>query len=892
LAAGGNLTGYRECFEQAVCAAIAGATVLTANTRSARAVHAAAERRSQISSSAWLTPDVLPYGAFVERLYSDAVMMGSVSVQALQREQELQLWRQIIERSSGGREMLLPESAASLASESFRTAFEHDIALDSPLMTVSSDSRAFSIWCTEFRRQLAARRWTCPALFTRELVPCLSSLRLPSQVFVFLAESTPAQRSFLAALAEAGVQVSTAPIEDAAVAAPLRYEFDGVADEFHAAARWARQQVEASPDARVGVIFFDLERKLPQVESAFRSVLHPEHLLGQRTPSSFEIASPVALAEYPVVRCALRLLSLFAAPLEFHSFQSMLSSPYLAMEPEAVARFLAEVRPRARRYVNAEDLARWLQESHELPGLRAALEGLPKHAAFSSEQAAVYWADISRQILEAVGWPGVSLDSEEFQCTKSWRELLASVSSLELLEWSSDFHGFVGRLERVAATQRFKPETLNAPVQIMDVAEAEGSVFDALWIGSCSDELWPDSPRLSPMIPIALLKAAGVAVVGTPQAEARTARITSRLLHSAPQLSLSLALRTEDEREQRWSPSFVHFPVASRIVETMLPAQRFSFAALDTISDSTAPALRSSEVVRGGTSLLQEQSNCPFRAFATRRLLAKEAQGPNEALAPAARGKVLDTALQLIWEQLKDSEGLQRSDRAAVIEAAVDEAMARELPSSNDPWSTRFLALERQRTIEVLTEWLTLESTRRPFHVVGHQLPVEVSLGGLSLHGRLDRLDEIDDAHVVIDYKSGGAIAVSAWQVPRPRMPQLPFYALAMVQQKFNLAGVSFAMVRKGESKFKGYLREKNLLPCTDPAKRTFDGMPFDEYAAKWAEELERIARSFVQGDAAVDPKIPPGRSGSSCEHCHLMALCRIGDLAYDDIDGEGETDE
>jgi RecB family exonuclease len=169
---------------------------------------------------------------------------------------------------------------------------------------------------------------------------------------------------------------------------------------------------------------------------------------------------------------------------------------------------------------------------------------------------------------------------------------------------------------------------------------------------------------------------------------------------------------------------------------------------------------------------------------------------------------------------------------------------------------------------------------------------VEVSLGGLSLHGRLDRLDEIDDAHVVIDYKSGGAIAVSAWQVPRPRMPQLPFYALAMVQQKFNLAGVSFAMVRKGESKFKGYLREKNLLPCTDPAKRTFDGMPFDEYAAKWAEELERIARSFVQGDAAVDPKIPPGRSGSSCEHCHLMALCRIGDLAYDDIDGEGETDE
>ena len=55
---------------------------------------------SQISNTAWLTPDVLPYGAFVERLYSDAVVPGAVSLQALQREQELQLWRQIIERST------------------------------------------------------------------------------------------------------------------------------------------------------------------------------------------------------------------------------------------------------------------------------------------------------------------------------------------------------------------------------------------------------------------------------------------------------------------------------------------------------------------------------------------------------------------------------------------------------------------------------------------------------------------------------------------------------------------------------------------------------------------------------------------------------------------------
>jgi len=418
------MAGYRECFERTVAAAVDGATVLTANTRSARAVRTAAEQRLSLSNSAWVTPEVLPYGAFVEQLYSDALVVGAATAHALQREQQLQLWRQIIEHSPSGREMLLPESAAALAAESFRTAMEYEIALDSPQMSASSDTRAFSGWAAEFQRKLAANGWTCPALFTRDLLPCLPVLRLPEQVFAFLAETTPAQRTFLNALIDAGVQILVAPEytapedENCVVGTPVRYEFDSVADELRTAAQWARRQVEASPESRIGVILFDLERKLPQVESAFRSVLHPEHLLGSETRSAFEIASPIALAEYPLVSCALRLLSLFAAPVDFHAFESMLSSPYLAAAPEAVARFIARVRKNARREVSLEEFAKWLNESHELPELRAAIESLPKHTAFSVERAPVYWADISRQILEAFGWPGaIGLNSEEFQCT-------------------------------------------------------------------------------------------------------------------------------------------------------------------------------------------------------------------------------------------------------------------------------------------------------------------------------------------------------------------------------------------------------------------------------------------------------------------------------------------
>jgi probable DNA repair protein len=610
---------------------------------------------------------------------------------------------------------------------------------------------------------------------------------------------------------------------------------------------------------------------------------------------AFEIAAPLALAEYPAVRCALQLLGLCAGAVEFHSFAAMLTSPYLTESSEASAEFVARVRKHARREVSFEELTNWLHESPLLPGLRSAVERMPKHSSFSSEQSATYWADVSRRILEALGWPGsVALNSEEFQCTNRWRELLVAISSLELLEWRTDFAGFVERLERMAAAQNFKPETLGAPVQIMDANEAEGSAFDALWIGSCSDELWPDSPKPSPLLPVALLKEAGFAMVGTPQADLRVERITQRLLNSAPRVALSMALRTDDEREQRWSPAFADIPLAGESIELPQPlALRFEAAELEALSDAMAPRLRPDEVARGGTSLLQEQSNCPFKAFAIRRLLAKEAEGPNEALAPTERGKVVERALQLIWEELEGSDGLARPDRAEVVARAVDAAMDKELPPRNDAWTTRFRLLERERTIEVLTEWLALEARRLPFHVIDHQIDVEMTLGGLQLRGRLDRLDEVGDDHVVIDYKTGAVNGVKVWQVPRPRMPQLPFYAVAMQSRKFNVAGVAFGVVRRGEAAFRGYLREPQVLLCTAPRRDVFEGLGFDEYSERWAAELERIAASFVQGAAAVEPKVPPGKSNSSCEHCHLASLCRVGDVAEEDADcDEGGEDE
>jgi ATP-dependent helicase/nuclease subunit B len=531
-----------------------------------------------------------------------------------------------------------------------------------------------------------------------------------------------------------------------------------------------------------------------------------------------------------------------------------------------------------------------VRESNNISELRAAVARVPGQESLSCEQAVSHWAQVARELLQAFGWPGsLALNSEEFQCTQSWSELVAEIASLDVLDFRCNFRAFVARLQRAAASRNFKPETLNAPVQIMDVGESAGSVFDCLWIAGCTDERWPDSPRLSPLIPVTLLVAAGAPVPCTAQDDERVARVTRQMLQAAPRVTLSLALRSDDDREQRWSPLFERVPLASesiRIAPSL--AESFTAVELEAVRDRRAPALQAGEPVRGGTTLLKDQSNCPFRAFAVSRLMAKEEQGPSEALAATERGNIVERALQLIWERLKNSDGLADPKRGEIVAEAVEQAMRLELPKSADAWTERFRQLERQRTIELVEEWLDEEARRQPFAVVAHQLPIEVELAGMRLRGRLDRLDKVGDSHLVIDYKSGASDSVSAWRVPRPEKPQLPFYAVAMLQKNLDVAGVAFASVRRGECAFRAFLRDQELLPSSPPG-RSFDGISFDDYALLWVVELERLAIAFMQGEAAVDPRLAPGKSKSPCTHCHLQSLCRVQHIAQGVAEEESE---
>jgi hypothetical protein len=152
-----------------------------------------------------------------------------------------------------------------------------------------------------------------------------------------------------------------------------------------------------------------------------------------------------------------------------------------------------------------------------------------------------------------------------------------------------------------------------------------------------------------------------------------------------------------------------------------------------------------------------------------------------------------------------------------------------------------------------------------------------VSLGGLEVRTRVDRIDELDrgdevngGGEIILDYKTG-IVKTTAWDTDRPDEPQLPLYC-ATSERPIN--GAAFAVIRVGELAFRGVTDNNSALPGIK--KMSTQPVSFAELVVDWRRILERLAADFRGGVAMVDPK------QGACEHCGLTALCRIRELEND----------
>ena len=374
---------------------------------------------------------------------------------------------------------------------------------------------------------------------------------------------------------------------------------------------------------------------------------------------------------------------------------------------------------------------------------------------------------------------------------------------------------------------------------------------------------------------------------GVPQAHPEASldldrRITAGWLRAAKEVVLSHA-RADGETEYAPSPLIVHVPVVplGALSVTPRPSLRDAIrrgGRVDTIEDGTAPPIAQAAQA-GGTTLFKDQAACPFRGFARRRLRSEPVETPRIGLDARDRGTLLHEMLAEVWRELGSRAGLlarTSPELRDLLRRACDTAVAQVKKKRGDALAGRFERLERERLAAIVEAWLEVERGRPEFEVLAVEEKRPLTLGGVTIEARLDRMDAVERGRAIIDYKTGEC-DVAAWLGARPDEPQLPMYAL----ENIDVSVVAFGQVKVGKMGFRGIAREPGLLPgvgrvTEDRKKAAKEYRDWDHLVQRWREELESIGRGFAAGDARVDPKSGP----KTCELCDQHTFCRVAEKA------------
>jgi ATP-dependent helicase/nuclease subunit B len=845
--------------------------ILTANRRLARSLaqeHDEARRRSGLS--AWARPRIIPFGPWLQSLWSDAVLAGTVTPVLLSPLQEKSVWEGVIRKSESGRDLLQPRDAAHEASEAWGLLKQYRAPLGGGWFSGHPDASAFLGWAQEFDRLCRERDWMPRAALPDAVAQLLQDglVRLPEQaVLRGFDEFTPQQERLLEAVATAGCKWVRFVPERLAEVDARRAALPDASAEFRAAASWCRDLLEREGLKKIAVVVPNLTSVRDQVERIFVEELDPG-ALARSTPGRavFHISAGTPLAKYPIVRAALLILKLGWPRLPLADAGAVLRSPYLpGASREAALRALLDVdlRRKRQRHVATAELRRGL--GAPLEQFEVAWKELPRSQSPSS------WRDAFLRLLEVVGWPGdLALSSSEYQSRRAFLGMLDDLASLDPAAPSWDFGQAYDQLEDLAKRTEFSIEDEGAPIQVIGVLESAGSQFDALWVTGLHDGAWPLPAHPNPFLPVTLQRERNMPH-STSAREFEFSRIvTSRLLGAAPRVVLSYP-RQEKDAPLRASPLIPKIPELTWASNEGWPAFLRLRIPLETLTDATAPAVEENQA-QGGTAILKHQAACPFRAFAELRLGARSLEEPEPGIGPLDRGLVLHKALELFWRELESWERLCSSPPAVLLDLArrsVDEAFGSILRG------TRLRAVEIERLAGLIVEWTALERKRAPFHVVVREEKREIEIGGLRIRTRIDRVDELPDGrHIVIDYKAT-APSLNAWEGDRPGEPQVPLYASSVATR---VAGAMFANLSPGDLKFVGLSEGDRLVP----------GVKADALAGRileWKATLDRIGRSFAEGRAEVDPK------KGACKNCALTPLCRVREFcaAGEDTDAAPE---
>lgn len=871
-----------------------GATLITGNNRLAGAIRQAFEQAAMNKGlEVWPTPHLLPWTAWLQSTWEEAVVSGALPDLLLTSQQEQRIWEDIITQTVADQPLQQLTGTVRRAQEAWQLVQSWQLALDAAAFNYNNDSTAFWQWASRFEARCAEQGWLPLARLADELKRCIQAgaLVMPAElVLIGFDELTPQQRSLLQTFVASGCDVQWMQ-QAGQQSQAARIGCVDVRAEAATVARWVRQRLEENPRAEIGVVVPELASQRDIVIQALDGVLVPHAINpGQQSvtrPYNISLGPP--LSEYPIINVALKLLGLLQPTISLEDAGRLLRSPFIAgWEQEADARALLDRRLRetGELHVSLNSLRYYASQTSQAYSCPLFADNLDAWIIAARDCPRInspgIWSERFAGLLAVIGWAGGrSLSSEEYQAAEAWRELLGTFAALELVTEPMNASLAVAQLRRMAGERTFQPQTGVVPVQVLGMLETSGLHFDHLWVMGLHDGIWPMSPRPNPFIPLPLQRGAGLPH-SSEERELQVSRITtSRMLASATEVVVSFPLRSGEE-ELRASPLIADLVSLDAETLRLWPAPTWRdgvhlSARLMPLQEDPAPPIEQTEV-SGGSAVFKLQAACPFRAFAELRLGARALGQADIGLDAMTRGSLMHSVLEKVWRALDSHQQLIAMDTSQLetlvgnkVSEAID-AIANRYPQT---FTGRFRQLEAERLCRQVLQWLELEKQRVPFHVVEMEEKHAAIAGGVRVQLKVDRIDALADGRqLVIDYKTG-EVMPGQWFGERPDEPQLPLYS--MVVEDY-VAGVLFAQVRAGGMAFIGVAEEEGLVPGVksfEKLRQTRDASSWSVVLRDWRATMERLGEAFHNGEAAVDPKQYP----VTCSYCDLKPLCRINEL-------------
>ncbi|MDF1796001.1 MAG: PD-(D/E)XK nuclease family protein [Coxiellaceae bacterium] len=817
------------------------------------------------SKNTWALPPISSLSDWLMQLWQ---VHGNKTV--LSSSTSLLLWQQIIAKELQSQPLVSARALAELAQTAYDNLTQWNLSLNSINATQpNQDHLQFQQWAQAFEQQLkqqqAITSHQLPKLLSEQLAQTPLTIK---RLRLYGFDQIPP--NLMQLLTQLKQQITVELIEPPKRNQSInRYNWPTPQHELSAMATWAKQQWQQGKQ-RIACVHPQLSTLRHQLESTFKQVFD------QATP--YNISSGVSLDQCDMVNCALTLLGLQSRQLDVAAFSSVLRSPYIngnVIDNACAAYLDKKLFDNGRPIINQQQLTATInQASQTFP--KASLPQRLRHWLSLQQQQPkrnhTNWLQHATAQLNAVGWPGQrGFDSQEHQIHQHWTQILQDFLQLGNQLQAPTSSTALSQLRYLCQQHTFQAQTSDEPIQILGTLEAAGNDFDCLWLAGLTDNIWPPSARPNPLLPFSLQTQHQLPHATAQREYEYCAQITQQLIDSNPEVIVSHAQQEQDTALQV-------SPIIGAIAQIELDCiehqqHTTTQADLEQLDDTTAPTVTENEQIKGGSWIISQQANCPFKAFASVRLGAEAIGELHEGIDARDKGTLVHACLDIIWQQLKTHKKLIQLDELA-LDSLIDQTVQQVLNEFSERTDPLFLHSEQQRLRKLLQQWLAFEKQRPPFCVQSTEQRFEYPLQQLTLHIVVDRIDQLDSGEtVVIDYKTG-IQSMTGWFDERLTQPQLPLYATI---NSLNADGLAYAEVKRGKFAFKGVaandIEQTGIKPIESIIdKETGEFSYWSDMIKQWQQKITILATEFIEGDASVTP----AESSQPCTYCDFQSLCRI----------------